>query len=663
MREPIRLSLVKAGAAGGKADPAGIVNETLVATDKRALLRVEPDGRIVEANVSASLMLGYDDAAFKERGIADIVIGMSPEFLALLVKLIPLQQPLIVEAVCVRSDGGWMSCEVEIPLLEPPWSAGRALCLWLKELRQDAGNVPAHVSGPHRARNNEMAELVAGQIAHDFNNLLTPLLAYPDLIRHEVGANETVGEYLATIEKAANDMSRLTQQLLSMARRGRVGSDVFSINDVIRQALIPIQSALPDGTVLSLALEDPLLSIMGSREQIRRVLENLVQNAMEAMAAGGTLGIRTENVYIDTPRGAYSALHVGEYVKLTVSDTGSGIPEDHLPRIFDPFFTTKKNSKRRGAGLGLCIVNGIVHDHRGYIDVESTPGKGTSLYLYFPVSRAPGCGATGVELPRGMERIMVVDDDAPQVQVLVSILQTLGYKVTGVTSGEQCLAAIQGEGRHVDLLVLDMVMDGGLDGLETFIEARKVVPGVRALLISGHAKATQRIARAQELGAGAYLRKPISIDSLARAVRDELDRERAVAAPLLPGEGARFLIADDDPMIRRLFSMIILQEYPKAMISAASNGKEAVSLFENNRHGLIIMDLQMPVESGRDAYLGIEELCRRHGWVSPKVVFCTGFSPPESLQTIIHGNPRLCLLRKPVNADILLGAIRRLAER
>lgn len=376
----------------------------------------------------------------------------------------------------------------------------------------------------------ELAGRVAGQIAHDFNNLLTPLLAYPDLIRHEIPRNETVEEYLATIEKASAEMQCLTQQLLALARRGKPGAELFCINDVITQAIRVLSETLPAGIKVKCALANDLPAIAGSSAQMQGVLEKLCQNAVEAMGESGSLTLKSETLSLDAPRGMVVA---GDYVKVSLLDTGSGIPEDIREKIFDPFFTTKRATRQRGSGLGLSIVHGIVRDHRGFVEVESAVGQGTTFSLYLPVAH---------ECP------------------------------------------------------------------------------------------------SQEPAKG-----------VAQAKSGDAPESRPVP---------RILIADDEQMIRKLFGMIIASEFPDAMIDQAKNGKEAVEMFSRNCHDLIIMDLQMPGQDGRESFFEIQAICGRKNWTHPAIVFCTGFTPSESLTEIIRDNSRHCLLRKPVKADLLLETVR-----
>jgi signal transduction histidine kinase/DNA-binding response OmpR family regulator len=674
MGDVIRISLLKAsGTAGARDLPAStspdssdrvncmVTPQTFRDSNHPALV-VDARGHIHDANDAAQLFLDQELESLKSMVVSEVILRLDEVVMDLVFKAAPLGRPVVIEAFCARRDGTMIPCETFVcsigQNLDGVWQAYLVLVETSPrhENPEAASLAEAKLA---RAERLEMAGVVAGQIAHDFNNLLTPMLAYPELIRQDIPGNATVGEYLDIIEKTVGDMSRLTQQLLSLARRGRVGTEVFSINEVIGLVVSTMQPVIGEGITVEYDLADNLLSVTGSRDQMRRVLDNLCQNAVDAMGGTGTLRLKTENVYLDTPVGSSSVVKIGEYVKITVSDTGPGIPDEIRDKIFDPFFTTKRASKKRGSGLGLSIVHGIVRDHHGYIDLISTQGQGATFVVYIPISRAGGESAATNGLPRGSERILVVDDDPPQVGLLTQLLEVLGYKATGVSSGEECLRLLRGQKQSFDLIILDMVMERGMDGLVTFMEIRKIVPGQRVILISGYAKAARRIGKAQELGAGLFLRKPLTIERVAKSVREELDKESMPeGGEAAPKRGRRVLIVDDEQMIRKLFGMIIQSEFPDAVIDQAANGDEALVAFRESLPDLVIMDLQMPVRDGRETFSNMEKYCAEAGKSVPPVIFCTGFTPSSAMSSIITDSPVHCLLRKPVKAEALLDAVR-----
>jgi CheY-like chemotaxis protein len=251
---------------------------------------------------------------------------------------------------------------------------------------------------------------------------------------------------------------------------------------------------------------------------------NLVSNAAEAMPEGGKISISTENQYIDRPVTDYDHVKEGDYVVLRVSDTGVGLSKKDRERIFEPFYTQKVMG-RSGTGLGMTVVWGTVKDHNGYIDIQSTKGKGTTLTLYFPVSRK--------ELPKDKsllsiqdymakgESVLVIDDVKEQSEIASRILKRLSYSVKTVSSGEEAVDYMKDN--SADLLLLDMIMEPGIDGLDTYKRILDFHPNQKAIIVSGFSE-TKRVKEAQRLGAGAYVKKPFLLGKIGLAVRDELER-------------------------------------------------------------------------------------------------------------------------------------------
>ncbi len=263
---------------------------------------------------------------------------------------------------------------------------------------------------------------------------------------------------------------------------------------------------------------------MGSPVHLSKTVMNLITNAAEAMPDGGNIFISTQNKYIDKPIRGYDDVKEGDYVILTVSDTGEGISSDDMERIFEPFYT-KKVMGRSGTGLGMAVVWGTVKDHKGYIDVQSTEGKGATFTLYFPVTRKEITGKEKTllmeEYMGKKETILVVDDVKEQREITSRILKKLDYSVTSVSSGEEAVDYIKGN--SADLLILDMIMDPGIDGLETYKRILELHPGQKAIIASGFSE-TDRVKEAQRLGAGKYIKKPYTMEKIGVAVKEELEK-------------------------------------------------------------------------------------------------------------------------------------------
>jgi CheY-like chemotaxis protein len=274
-------------------------------------------------------------------------------------------------------------------------------------------------------------------------------------------------------------------------------------------------------------LAPDLLPVKGSAVHLFKTVMNLVSNAAEAMPKGGRLRIETHNRRLESPATGYETMPPGDYAVLVVSDTGIGISVDDMERIFEPFYS-KKVMGRSGTGLGMAVVWGTVKDHRGYIDVSSREGAGTTFTLCFPVTReapraeaAPWC----LEKHRGRgEIVLVVDDVAEQREIATGMLTRLGYRAEAVASGEAAVELVTR--RPVDLLLLDMIMGPGMDGLDTYDRILAVRPGQKAVIASGYAE-TGRVREALQRGPAAYLKKPYRLENLAEALKTVGDIDTA----------------------------------------------------------------------------------------------------------------------------------------
>jgi signal transduction histidine kinase len=377
-----------------------------------------------------------------------------------------------------------------------------------------------------RAEKMEAIGTLAGGVAHDLNNILSGIVSYPELLLLDLPQDSSLIKPILTIQESGQKAANIVQDLLTLARRGIAGTEAMNINHIILDYLkSPEHEKLKSfhtGIQVETDLETELLNIICSPIHLSKTIMNLVTNAAESMPNGGMILIRTENQYIDRPITGYDDVEEGDYAVLSVSDTGLGISPDSLPRIFEPFYT-KKVMGRSGTGLGLAVVWGTVKDHKGYIDIQSTEGKGTTLTLYFPVTReglARDQTQSTIEDYMGKEEsILVVDDVKVQREIASSILKKLGYSVTSVSNGEEAVAYMKEN--SADLLVLDMIMDPGIDGLETYKRILEIHPEQKAIIASGFSE-TERVKEAQKLGAGDYIKKPYTMEKIGLAVRSEL---------------------------------------------------------------------------------------------------------------------------------------------
>lgn len=382
-----------------------------------------------------------------------------------------------------------------------------------------------------RAEKMEMVGTLAGGVAHDLNNVLGGLVSYPELLLLDLPEDSPLRDPILTIQASGKKAAAIVQDLLTLARRGVTATEVTDLNEIIRDYFISPEhkklSKFHPRVEFETNLERDLLNVLGSAIHLSKTIMNLISNAAEAMPDGGRVAISTKNKYIDKPIAGYDQVREGDYVVLTVKDDGPGIPASDLKRIFEPFYS-KKILGRSGTGLGLAVVWGTVKDHNGYIDVQSTEGRGTTFELYFPVTREEkhedGTAQPIHEYMGNGENILVVDDVKEQREIAITLLARLGYAVVAAASGEEAIAFMQTH--SVDLVILDMIMDPGIDGLDTYKKILELHPGQRAVIASGFSE-TERVREAQNLGAGRYVKKPYTLENIGMAVKAELCRQSA----------------------------------------------------------------------------------------------------------------------------------------
>ncbi len=378
------------------------------------------------------------------------------------------------------------------------------------------------------AQKMESIGTLAGGVAHDLNNILSGLVSYPELLLMDLSEDSPMRKAILTIKKSGEKAATIVQDLLTLARRGVTTTRVADLNEIVMEFLSSpeYEKIIQHHPAVNVdtRLDASVFKLVGSPVHLSKTVMNLVSNAAEAMPDGGDIVISTQNTYLDQPVSGYARVEEGEYVLLTLSDTGIGIPKKDLKRIFEPFYT-KKVMGRSGTGLGMAVVWGTIKDHEGYIDAKSIEGKGTTFRIYFPATRKEiekeKAGLAFETLKGGGESILVVDDVEEQKEIASGMLKKLGYTVTSVASGEEAVEFMKHN--TADLMILDMIMDPGIDGLETYKRILKSTPGQKAIIASGYSE-TDRVKKAQNLGTGEYLKKPYLLESIGCAVKAELNK-------------------------------------------------------------------------------------------------------------------------------------------
>lgn len=377
-----------------------------------------------------------------------------------------------------------------------------------------------------RAQRMEAMGLLAGGVAHDLNNILSGLLGYPDLLLMKLPPDSPLCKYLHGIKESAERASDVVNDLLALARRENYSMEPIPINRIAQDYLNSLDfKALKNRYPkidIELTLDKENTFIKGSLSHLIKSFMNLVINALQAMPKGGKLHVRTQQVSLKESIYGYEEIKAGDYGIIEIKDNGQGIANKDIKKIFEPFYSKKIH--KRGTGLGLAIVYGVIHDHNGFIDIKSVEGEGSTFLIYLPQTapREKHVPTASLDL-RGTESVLVIDDVFEQRELAKEFLTPLGYTVTCASSGEEAVEYLSKN--YADILILDMIMEDGIDGLETYQQILKMHPNQKAIIASGFAN-NERVKKAQALGACSYLGKPYTRQQLSVAIRKELNRKK-----------------------------------------------------------------------------------------------------------------------------------------
>ncbi len=497
-----------------------------------AILKASPmgiglvvDRKLGWANDGMYTLVGYDrDTLLNQR--SKILYSSEKEYERvgrLLYGKISSGEIAKVETQWVRRDGAIIDCIIRAcPLDSADLSKGLIVAV------VDTTATKKMEANLQRAKKMEAIGTLAGGVAHDLNNILSGIVSYPELLLLDLPDDSTLRKPLETIKESGTRATIIVQDLLTMARRGVAVTEIVNLNTIIKEQLEgPELKQLMDyypGIQVNELLDRQLSNLRGSKAHLAKSIMNLLSNAAEAMEAGGQIRISTKNVVLESEYRGYEIINKGRYAVITVEDDGVGIVEADLERIFEPFYTKKKMG-RSGTGLGMAVVWGTVKDHDGFIDVQSIENMGTTFRLYFPIAdedetveRPPD--SIGMFKGSG-EKIMVVDDSELQREIAEKILLKLDYEPATAASGEEAVVYI--EKNDVDLLILDMIMPNGMDGLETYKKIIELKSEQKVVIASGFSE-TDRVKEVQRLSGGQYLKKPYTIERLGKVVQKELSR-------------------------------------------------------------------------------------------------------------------------------------------
>jgi PAS domain S-box-containing protein len=492
-----------------------------------AYYEVTFDGRILEMSPSIERILGFT---------REELIGQS--FMTLYES--PGERAVFLEAIQDRNRLPDYDIELKNASGEMvPVSINAAI------VRDDAGEPVKIVGSMRNIEERKMAEKVrqrlekklfkaekmeaigtlAGGVAHDLNNILSGIISYPELLKMKLPADDPMQIPLDTIRRSGLRAAAVVEDLLTLTRRGILIKEALSINGIVNdcirsKAFSELKNRFPD-VLFDIELSPDLPLVRGSSSHLHQAFLNLLTNGAESVGGTGIIRLTTGQQRLDAPPKGYDEVVEGDYIWLKVSDNGPGIPPEHMDRIFDPFYSKKKMG-RKGTGLEMAVAWGTVMDHDGYIETESRDGSGSAFTLFFPV--IPDSEEKSIESDtsrlHGSERILIVDDMEEQRVIADAILSQLGYETASVSCGEAVLEHL--EENRVDLVILDMIMEPGIDGLDTYRLIHKHYPNLAVVIASGYSQ-TDRVKEALRLGAKAFVRKPYTITQLGTCIRSVLN--------------------------------------------------------------------------------------------------------------------------------------------
>jgi len=394
----------------------------------------------------------------------------------------------------------------------------------LLSLREDITARKALEDQLRQAQKMESLGTMAGGIAHDFNNIIAVINGYAELAMLNLPPDDpTLEKSLLRIRNAARRATGLVRQILTFSRKAEVRFAPLDLNNLVRDILGLLGETFPRNISCNLTLHPGLPPLLADQNQIQQVILNLCVNARDAMPAGGALTLATSIVEGDAVPKAIP--HRRPCACLAITDTGVGMSPEVRERIFEPFFTTKPVNQ--GTGLGLAVVYGIVSAHEGLIEVESTPGIGSTFRVYLPLSEIPLTTSTSIrssEFPGGNESVLVVDDEVPLCELLQSALTSRGYRVTCAMDGLEAIEKLAARTLHYDLMLLDLNMPGA-SGIEVARRAQTLRPDLPIIVLTGHLTPESRT-ELEACGCRAFATKPYALHELGRMIREVLAEVR-----------------------------------------------------------------------------------------------------------------------------------------
>jgi PAS domain S-box-containing protein len=491
------------------------------------IYRIGSDARIMDVNEAAARILGYTLEEMKSLTLYDIDPFLKTEELPLIWERLRTHKMDRLERIHRRKDGLEIPVEITSNLLEydgQQFSISFALDISQRQkAEKEAKRLQEALS---QSQKMEAVGTLAGGIAHDFNNILSAMIGFSELSLARTEADSPVHNHLRKILTAGLRARDLVRQILIFSRQDELKLRPLAIGPLVKETLKLLRSTIPATIDISHDIREDMDPVMADPTQIHQIVMNLCTNAAHSMEPhGGRLAVTLSRTALSLQDSRlHPGLVPGDYAKLTVQDTGKGIPPELMGKIFDPYFTTKEKGK--GTGLGLAVVDGIVRSYGGAIYVYSEPDMGTTFNVFFPTVKTKITLEKNetLELPRGDEHILLVDDEPALLDVGQQLLEQLGYRVSTAVNGETALDLFCSAPQAVDLVITDMIMPK-MTGDRLAVELLNIRPDLPIVLSTGYSMAISN-ERALEIGVKAFIFKPVVEAELAGIIRAVLDEAR-----------------------------------------------------------------------------------------------------------------------------------------
>ncbi|MEW6347544.1 MAG: PAS domain S-box protein [Thermodesulfobacteriota bacterium] len=494
---------------------------TIVETIQDAYYELDLHGKLIFFNRRTCELLGYRPEQLVGMTYHQFMDEASAgKFVEALNRVYRTGEPTILfDYEVIRQDGARRTVELSVSLAAEP----RTTPTVFYGIARDVTERKAMERHVFHLEKMQAIGTLAGGIAHDFNNILYAVMGFTELAMDEIPSGSSCHENLSHVMNAGKRAKDLVSQILAFSRQDDAKKKPVDVKAVVKESLKFLRSSIPTTIEMHSHIDGRVGNVLGDATQIHQVVMNLCTNARQAIGGnGGRLEVRLEEIEFETPvTREHTALSPGRYVKISVQDSGPGIPPQVMSRIFEPYFTTKP--KGQGTGLGLSVVHGIVRSHGGAIEVASERGKGTVFRVYLPALDVSALVRDEHEArdPAGEnQRVLFIDDERPIVEMGKRLLERLGYQVTTRSSGLEALELVRTKPHHFDLVITDITMPS-LTGLELARGIRKVRPDIPIILCTGFSELVSD-AVLRDIGIQGILMKPILRNEMARAIHEAL---------------------------------------------------------------------------------------------------------------------------------------------